>query len=98
MIYVACALKEEAESIGRTVIKDRLAACANIIDGSRSICRWKGKIEEANEAVLLLKTTAEQVPKIMERVKELHSYECPCIVTIPILEGNKEYLAWMENP
>lgn len=97
LIYVTCSSKEEAESIGRTLVEERLVACVNIIDSSKSIYRWKGKIEAEKEAILFAKTTEERVPALIERVKELHSYECPCIVVLPILEGNKQYLEWMSE-
>ena len=95
LIYITCKDREEAESIGRTLVEEKLAACVNIINPSKSIYRWQGKTEEAEEAILLAKTTAERATKLMVRVKELHSYECPCIITLPILEGDEEYLEWI---
>jgi len=97
LIYITCKTKGEAESIGRTLVEEKLAACVNIINPSKSIYRWQGKIEEAEEAILLAKTTAERATKLMVRVKELHSYECSCIVSLAISEGNNEYLDWIEE-
>lgn len=96
-IYITTSNKEEAKKIGRDLVEQRLAACVNIIDGMESIYRWEGKIEESNECVLIAKTHYSKVQKLTTRVKELHSYDYPCIVSMTITEdeGNKEYLDWL---
>lgn len=96
-IHITTSSKEEARKIGRILVEERLAACVNILDGMESIYRWKGKIEEANECVLIAKTSYSKVRALTNRVKELHSYSCPCIVSLTITEdeGNKEYLDWL---
>ncbi len=96
-IYITTSNKEEARKIGRKLVEERLAACVNIIDGMESIYRWEGKVHEAAECVLIAKTHYSKVKKLTERVKELHSYSCPCIVSMTITEdeGNKEYLDWL---
>lgn len=96
-VYITAKDMEEARKIGKMLVQEHLVACVNIFENMRSIYRWKGKVEEGSEAILIAKTQASLVPKIIERVKSLHSYECPCIVTFPILEGNPEYLAWVEH-
>lgn len=97
LVYITCKSKKEAQSIGRSVVEERLAACANIINGSNAIYRWGGEIKESNEAMLLLKTTAVRVPELIEQVKKLHSYDCPCITVLPIVAGNEEYLQWVQD-
>jgi len=97
LLHITCKDSEEAKTIGRILVEEKLAACINILKDVHSIYRWKGKIEEAEEAVLLAKTRADLVPKLIERVKELHSYDCPCVVALPITEGNEEYLEWVRG-
>lgn len=94
-VYVTASSRREALDIGRAVVEERLAACANIMDGMRSIYWWDGKVEEAGEAAMVLKTTEGLLPALIQRVKVLHSYECPCIVALPIEAGNPDYLDWI---
>ena len=89
--------KAEAKMIGQAVVEARLAACANIIDKMGSIYWWQGKMEEGAEAVLILKTKEKLVPELIDKVRSLHSYDCPCIVSLPIIDGNKPYLDWLQN-
>ena len=94
-IYVTAADKSEATAIGKAMVERRLAAFANVIDGMNSIYWWKGKIEEATEAVLILKTQRPKVGALIAAVREVHSYECPCVVALPIQEGNPDYMDWI---
>ena len=93
--YVTAGSRDEALTIGRTVVEERLAACANVLDGMTSLYWWQGALEQAGEAVLILKTRAELVGRLTARIKELHSYECPCVVALPIAAGNPDYLRWI---
>ena len=77
------------------MVDERLAACANGLDGMTSLYWWQGVLEQASEAVLILKTRAELVERLTMRVRELHSYDCPCVVALPIAAGNPDYLAWI---
>jgi periplasmic divalent cation tolerance protein len=95
MVEITAGSTEEAERIGRALVEERLAACANLLPGLRSIYRWKGRVQEASETLLLVKTTAAALLALTERVRTLHSYECPCIAALPILGGNPDYLAWI---
>lgn len=96
LVYVTTSGEGEAETIGRAVVEERLAACANIIPGMRSIYWWQGQIDRGDEAVLILKTRAELVARLTERVKALHSYTVPCVVALPIQAGNTAFLDWIE--
>jgi periplasmic divalent cation tolerance protein len=96
-VYVTAGSVAEAERIGRALVEERLAACANILPGMRSIYRWEGKVEEASEAVLVLKTARTTLAALTARVTALHSYELPCVVALPIEAGNADYLAWIER-
>lgn len=93
--YITTKNKVEARKIGSVLVKERLCACVNIFSKMSSIYIWKGKIEEANESVLIAKTTKKLFPKLSARVKQLHSYDCPCILEIEIGRGNKKYLQWL---
>lgn len=94
-MYVTTANREEAEKIAEAVVTKRLAACANIFDGITSIFQWEGKLCRENEVVMILKTTEEKTAALIAQILELHSYECPCIVVLPIEGGNPAFLEWM---
>lgn len=96
-VYVLFADADEAERIGRTMIEERLAACINILGPARSIYRWKGEIETAEEVAAILKTTHLQADALIVRIAALHSYEVPCIVTWPIDKVLRDYADWVEN-
>jgi periplasmic divalent cation tolerance protein len=95
MIYITTSSRDEALRIGRTVVADRLAACANVLPGVTSVYRWQGEVQEDGETALILKTRSDLVERITQRVKELHSYDCPCVVALPIAGGNPDFLQWI---
>ena len=94
-VYVTAGDAAEASRIGRAVVEARLAACANVIAGMRSIYWWQGNLTEGEEAVLILKTTEDRLEALMARVKELHSYDCPCIEALPVVAGHQPFLDWV---
>lgn len=96
-VYVTTATAAEAEQLGRTLVEERLAACANVIDGLTSIYRWEGETRRDREAAVLLKTRAELLPRAEARIRELHGYDTPCVVAWPIVGGNEAYLAWIRE-
>ena len=96
-VYITAKDKAQALKIGRALVEERLAACINVWEGVTSVYRWEGAVEEATEAVLIAKTTESQIPAIVDRVKELHSYACPCVVAWPLETGNPAYLDWIER-
>jgi len=96
-VYVTCKNANEADVIGQAVVRERLAACATVVPGAHSFYRWKGKLEHADECVLLLKTRQSLVAKLAKRIKELHSYEVPCIVAMPVVAGDEGYLKWVSD-
>jgi periplasmic divalent cation tolerance protein len=96
-IYAVFANGDEAERIGRTVIEERLAACINILPPMRSIYRWKGRIETADEVAAILKTHHWRSDALMQRIGELHSYDVPCIVAWPIEKIVGSYADWVED-
>jgi periplasmic divalent cation tolerance protein len=88
---------EEAAQIGDVLVTEHLAACVNLIHGMTSIYRWEGKPQHESETVLIAKTTKERVSALTERVNEMHSYDCPCIVVVPIEGGNTDFLNWVSG-
>jgi periplasmic divalent cation tolerance protein len=96
-LYVTASNKKEAQKIGTILVKERLAACANIIDRIQSVYWWKGKLEKGPESLLILKTKATLANKASRRIKALHSYECPCITVLPITGGNPAFLRWIAD-
>ena len=96
-VYITASDTSEATRIGRALVEDRLAACANVINGMTSIYRWQDEICEDAEAVLIAKTSGDKITALTERVKALHSYDCPCIAALPITDGNPAFLNWIEE-
>jgi len=87
--------KEEAQKIARGLVERQLAACVNIMPQVMSIYRWEGEVEQAQEFLLLIKTTTALFARVREAIKELHSYELPECISLAIDDGSVEYLAWM---
>jgi periplasmic divalent cation tolerance protein len=96
-VYATAGDAAEALRIGRTVVEERLAACANVLDGMRAVYWWQGAVQEAGEAVLILKTTDERLGALIARIRDLHSYDCPCIEALPVVAGNQDFLDWVAS-
>lgn len=96
LIYVTASSRDEAVKIGRQVVENRLAACANVLAGTASIYWWEGAVTEEEEVSLILKTRTDLVDRVVEMVKEIHSYDCPCVVSLPITGGNPGFLDWID--
>lgn len=96
-VYAVFPNAEEAERIGRTAIEERLAACINILSQVRSIYRWKGKIETADEVAAIFKTHHWKSDALIARIAELHSYDVPCVVSWPIEKLVGRYADWVED-
>jgi periplasmic divalent cation tolerance protein len=95
LLYITCKNKEEALKIGKTLVQEKLVACANIIDSMHSIYSWNNDIVEDSESILILKSIGLNFKFIELRIKEIHSYTNPCIVCYQMEEGSKEYLEWI---
>jgi periplasmic divalent cation tolerance protein len=96
-LIIATAPSDAAPELARTLVEGRLAACVNIVPKVRSIYYWKGKIEDDQEALMLIKTTSEKMDSLTMRLKELHPYDVPEIISLEIQknEGNSDYLDWV---
>ena len=96
LVYITTKDEEEASVIGKALVGERLAACVNI-HPIKSIFRWQGEISQEDEMAILAKTRAELVDEVISRVKELHSYEVPCIVVLTLEKGNPDFLEWISQ-
>ena len=95
LVYITAANANEAVAIGRDLVERKLAACANVHSPVVSIYRWRGVIQQDDEVVLIAKTRRDLVDNLSARVTEIHSYECPCVVAIPIAGGYAPFLEWI---
>lgn len=96
VVLITASSQEEAQKIGRTMVEERLFACANIISPIQSIFHWEGKINDEKEVLLIAKTKTGLSDEVEKRVKELHSYTVPEILFLPVLRGSKDYLNWVD--
>jgi len=96
-VIITTSTQEEAEKIGKILVEEKLAACANIVPSIKSFFFWKGEFNNISESILLLNTRGDLFAKIQARVKELHSYELPEVIAFPILIGSADFLAWIKE-
>ncbi len=87
--------REEAERIARALVAERLAACVNVVGGVVSLYRWRGDVSRDEETLLLIKTTRERFAEVSKRIRELHSYELPEAVLVPVLDADPDYAQWV---
>jgi len=97
IILVTASSEEEAKKIARALAEKKLAACVNLIKDIRSIFRWKGKLSDEREVLLIIKTRKKLYKNVEEEVKVLHSYEVPEIIALPVISGSKDYLYWIDS-
>ena len=95
VIFITTKNTAEAKKISQALVGKRLIACANIVKGIQSFFWWEGKVDKANEVLLIIKTKRSLFKEIVKAVKALHSYSVPEITAFPIIEGNKDYLKWI---
>ena len=97
IVFVTCESKEQAETIAGTVVSEKLAACVNILPGIRSCYVWKGQLTWSEEVLLLIKTAESRFVQLQDRVKALHSYDVPEIVSVTIEDASQVYVSWIES-
>lgn len=95
--FVTCRDAAQARRLARALVRERLAACVNIVPGVTSIYRWEGKVETAREQLLVIKSTAARSKRLLARVRALHSYAVPEVLTLRIASGNPDYLRWVRE-
>ena len=94
VIFVTAGTTEDARKIGQTLVEEGKVACCNIVQPIESIFKWQGKLNIEREALMIMKTREELFDTVAKRIKELHSYEVPEIIAVPITQGAKSYLDW----
>ncbi|MBS3062803.1 MAG: divalent-cation tolerance protein CutA [Candidatus Diapherotrites archaeon] len=97
LVYVTHENHAKAKALARKLLKERLVACVNILPHTEAVYWWKDRIEACPEAALLCKTTAKNVPKLIKRIKQLHPYDIPCVLSLKVEKGNPAYLNWLEK-
>jgi len=95
LVFSTCPDAETARHIATTLVDERLAACVNIIPGIQSVYHWEGKTQSSEEHLLIIKASALQYANIQKRLLELHPYELPEVVAVPVIEGSQAYLSWL---
>ena len=97
VVFSTASSAEEAEKISHGLVNDHLAACVNVVPGIRSFYRWQGKIEDSEEFLLVIKSSRERFDALRESLEKLHSYEVPEVIAMPVVDGAKNYLNWMDG-
>jgi periplasmic divalent cation tolerance protein len=96
VVILSTAPRGEGDKIARIMVQERLAACVNILT-TRSLFRWEGRVQKEEEVLLLIKTSSEKVPETMKKIRELHPYEIPEMIVLPIIGGYEPYLRWIQQ-
>jgi periplasmic divalent cation tolerance protein len=96
VVLSTCSSADEAEKIARHLVDLRLAACVNVLAGARSFYRWQGKLEDAAEILLVIKSSRALFGRLSAEIQKVHSYEVPEIVAVPVVDGAPDYLNWLE--
>lgn len=94
-VYITASDREEAKELARLLLKARLVACVNILEQATSMYWWEDQIQEESETVMIAKSTGACLPLLFEKIKAHHSYECPCILALPVQAGHTDFLAWV---
>ena len=97
IVFVTAATQEEANTIAKTVVKEKFVACANVLPSIQSFYYWQDKFCEDSEVLLILKTRKDLLPVLINKIKSLHSYDVPEIISVPIIGGSEEYLLWLKK-
>ena len=96
-VYMTAESFEEAKRIGQILVVQNLAACVNLLENMTSIYKWEEKLDESKEVIMIAKTSKTLMPKLIETVNSHHSYDCPCILELPIQGGNPDFLSWIKS-
>ncbi len=97
VVFSSCSTSEEAQKLARHLVEARVAACVNVIPGAYSVFRWEGKVEDASEWILIIKTTRPRLESLKTELRKMHSYTVPEVVAVPIVDGSDDYLQWLDR-
>lgn len=97
VVFVTASSREEAQRIAQGLVKNKLAACVNIVGGVESLFWWQGKVDRAKEILLVIKSKKEKLSRIIKQVKSMHSYDVPEIIALSVAGGYKDYLKWINE-
>ena len=97
VVFSTCSTPEEGAKIARKLIEERLAACVNVAPRVRSYYRWKGAVEEADECMLIIKSSRDLFDRLRLELEKAHTYEVPEVVAVPVVDGSPNYLNWVDN-
>ncbi len=95
MVYVTASNESEALKLAEEIVKERLAACANVYPRIKSVYWWEGKLQTDEEVSIIFKTSPDKLEKLVKKIKEIHSYECPCVLAWPVEKGHNDFLEWV---
>jgi periplasmic divalent cation tolerance protein len=97
VVLTTCETEEQAATLARKLIEERVAACVNILPGVRSVYRWKGAVEDASEVMLLIKSRRDMFAALRAVIEKSHTYEVPEVIALPVVEGSESYLSWLDR-
>jgi len=97
VVLVTASSEEEGLKIASALVDAEMVACVNMIEKVRSIFKWRGKVEDEKETLLIIKTRTERMAEVVAKVKEVHSYDVPEVIALPVVEGNQSYLRWIDE-
>ena len=97
LLYITCVSKQEAEKISKVLVAKKLVACTNILGEISSLFRWQNEVKNEQEWAMIAKTKQSLLDEIVKEVKANHSYECPCIIALPIIGGSSDFLKWLDE-
>lgn len=97
VVLSACGSEESAAALARSLVEQHLAACVNIVPGARSIYRWQGKVEDAAEWLLIIKSRRDLFDRLREAIARGHTYDVPEVIALPVVDGSESYLAWLDR-
>jgi len=95
VVLTTCDSQEAGERIASALVEERLAACVNVVPGVRSCFRWQGELRQEHECLVVVKSRAARFPELSQRIRELHSYDLPEIIALPVVGGSEDYLRWL---
>lgn len=97
LLYITFPNRDMARKTAHALVNEKLVACVNILNNITSIYSWQGEIQEEQEVLMIAKTSDAMTGAVIQRTKELHSYDCPCVISVKIDDGNKDFLKWVET-